>query len=448
MTGSGAPVRRFAATFLALAILAITFVAQPAQAKYASIVIDMETGRVLHEANADTRNYPASLTKMMTLFMLFEALERGEVSMDTRFEVSRRAAGQAPSKLGLKPGQTIRVEDCILALVTKSANDVATVVAEGLGETEYKFALDMTKRARALGMRRTTFRNASGLPNRRQLSTARDMALLGQRVMTDFPQYYHYFSRKSFSFNGRTYGNHNNLLGHYTGTDGIKTGYTRASGFNLVASVERQGRRLIGVVFGGRTAKTRDAHMETLLDQGFVRVAQIPSRAEIAATAAEAARVAQELDALNPFRNTGSAPAIAQGDADPTQQLDRLVIQQGNGEIVGAQVVSAQLASSEAVIARVARDSLVRTGPWKIQVGAFKDPDSARRLAEKAHGSLSGLGEGLSIVIDRVTGRGLYRGRLGGIEDESAARRACRALQRRDFDCLPIAPSSAKLAQN
>lgn len=426
MIRTGARAARFApfltTAFLALAALAVAVTAAPAQAKYASIIVDMETGRVLHESNADTRNYPASLTKIMTLFMLFEALERGEVSLDTRFKVSRRASGQAPSKLNLKPGDTIRAEDAILALVTKSANDVATVVAEALGETEYKFALAMTKRARALGMRRTTFRNASGLPNRRQLSTARDMALLGRRIMTDFPQFYHYFSRERFSYNGRRYGNHNNLLGHYTGTDGIKTGYTRASGFNLVASVERQGRRLIGVVFGGRTAKTRDRHMEKLLDRGFVRVAQIPSRQDIAKTAAEAARVATRIDDLNPFRNAGSAPPIAQGDADPAHTPDG--------------------------VTDMVETALARTGPWKVQVGAFKDPDSARKLAEKAHGSLDDLGDGLSIIVDRIAGRSLYRGRIGGIEDEDTARLACRVLQRRKYDCLAIAPSSSKLARN
>jgi len=419
---SGAMVVKFTALLLFACTL---FVVQPAQAKYASIIVDVESGRVLHESNSDTRNYPASLTKIMTLFMLFEALEKGQVSLDTRFKVSKRAWGQAPSKLGLKPGQTIRAEDAILALVTKSANDVATVVAEALGGTEYKFALAMTKRARALGMRRTTFRNASGLPNRRQLSTARDMALLGRRIMSDFPQFYHYFSRDRFTYNGRKYGNHNNLLGHYSGTDGIKTGYTRASGFNLVASVERGGRRLIGVVFGGRSAKTRDAHMESLLDRGFVRVAQIPTRSDLTQVAAEAARVAERIDANNPFRNKGSAPPIlAQGDADPAQKV-----------------------GSDGIAALV-EDALERTGPWKIQVGAFKNSDAARRLAETAHGELRDLGAGLSIVVDRMSGRGLYRGRLGGIEDEDKARLACRVLQRRKLDCLPISPSKAKLAQN
>ncbi len=410
-----------------LTVIGLLFVAVgggTANAKYASVVMDAETGRVLHARNANTRNYPASLTKMMTLYMVFEALERGELSLDTRLEVSRRAEGQAPSKLGLKRGQTIRVEDAILALVTKSANDVATVVAEGLAESEYKFALAMTKRARALGMRRTTFRNASGLPNRRQLSTARDMALLARRMMEDFPQYYPYFSRERFTWNGRTYGNHNNLLGHYEGTDGIKTGYTRASGFNLVASVERNGRRLIGVVFGGRSSKTRDRHMVKLLDKGFVRVAQIPSQEELLEVAARAARTAERIDARNPFRNKVAAevPAnengvVAQGDADP------------------AAVASAKAAAAETAIRR-------RTGPWKIQVGAFHDAEPARKIARTAHSKLRDLGDGLSITVDlRADGR-IYRARLAGIESEKDARMACRVLRRRNLDCLPIAPSN------
>jgi len=432
MTGLAFPALKRAVTAFAAVLLvtaAMLVAAQPATAKYASIVVDVETGRVLHETNADTRNYPASLTKIMTLYMLFDALERGEMTLDTRFPVSRRAAGQAPSKLGLKAGQTIRAEDAILALVTKSANDAATVVAEALGGTEYKFALEMTKRARALGMRRTTFRNANGLPNSRQLSTARDMSVLGRRIMSDFPQFYHYFSRTSFTYNGRTYGNHNNLLGHYRGADGIKTGYTRASGFNLVASVERDGRRILGVVFGGRTSKSRDRHMVSLLDRGFVRVASIPSRDQLVETAAEAARVAERIDARNPFKNAGSAPPlaqqVAQGDFDP----------------------SAEIAAS-ASVTQMAEEALARSGPWKIQVGAFKSPDSARTLAETAHEKLEDLGEGLSVIVDRLSGKGLYRARLGGIETEEQARFACRVLERRSLDCLAIAPGDSKLARN
>jgi D-alanyl-D-alanine carboxypeptidase len=219
-------------------------------------VVDAGTGEVLHQVNADTRNYPASLTKMMTLYLAFEALDRGRLKMDQTLSVSRRA-------------QSIKVKDAILALVTKSANDAAVVIAEALAGSEIKFAQKMTAKARALGMTRTNFRNASGLPNRRQLSTARDMARLAQALIEDYPQFYTYFSTEKFTYKGRTYSNHNSLLRRYAGTDGLKTGYTRASGFNLAASSLRDGRRLIAVVFGGKTASSRDRHITGLLDKGF-----------------------------------------------------------------------------------------------------------------------------------------------------------------------------------
>ena len=247
-----------------LFFLTLTFVGwtvlppSQATARYASMVVDAESGQVLHAVNADTRNYPASLTKMMTLFLVFDALEKGTLRLDQPLPVSKRAAGMPPSKLGLKQGQTITVEDAILALVTKSANDVAVVIAEALGGQETTFAKMMTERAQELGMSRTTFRNASGLPNRGQKSTARDMVRLAQALMEDHDKYYHYFSTQSFTYQGRTYRNHNRLLKGYKGTDGIKTGYIRASGFNLVSSVERDGRRVIAVVFGGKTSRSRD----------------------------------------------------------------------------------------------------------------------------------------------------------------------------------------------
>ena len=244
--------------------------ADPASAaRYSSMVVDAETGEVLYARNADDRRYPASLTKMMTLYMTFEALEQGRLRLDQPLKVSKRAAGQTPSRLGLKVGQTITVNQVILALVTKSANDAATVVAEAIGGTEIDFAQLMTDRAHRLGMVRTRFTNATGLHNRRQRSTARDMSTLALSLIADFPQYYHFFSTPTFTYKGRRHQNHNGMLGTYRGTDGIKTGYTRASGFNLVASVERSDRRLIGVVFGGRSPKSRDVHLRQLLDQAF-----------------------------------------------------------------------------------------------------------------------------------------------------------------------------------
>ena len=259
---------------LALLIAGSIVLPVPAHANRAAIVVDLQTGAVVYQSAVDHRHYPASLTKMMTLYLLFEALERGTVTMDTELQVSARAAGQPKSRLGLRKGQTIRVEDAIQALIIRSANDVATVVAEALGGEEWKFARLMTGKARELGMWRTRFRNASGLPNRRQYTTARDMAVLARALMKDFPQYYHYFAATSFVLNGKTYETHNHLLRTYAGMDGLKTGYTRASGFNLAASVERGGRRVVAIVLGERTPQGRDRRMVKLLDQSYERIFQ------------------------------------------------------------------------------------------------------------------------------------------------------------------------------
>ena len=244
-------------------------IASSAKAKYASFIINENTKRIYHNTNADTRNYPASLTKIMTLYMIFDALKNKKISMNTKLKVSKRASRQPPSKLNLSAGSNITVKNAILALITKSANDVATVVAENLGKSERNFARLMTRKARKLGMTRSTFKNASGLPNRGQLSTARDMAVLGMAIRKNHPNFFKLFKTKSFVYKGVKYTNHNNLLSSYSGTDGIKTGYTNASGFNLVASVERNGQRIIGVVFGGKKARSRDKHMISLLNKYF-----------------------------------------------------------------------------------------------------------------------------------------------------------------------------------
>ncbi len=250
-------------------ILFFITIAPSAKAKYASFIINENTKRIYHNTNADTRNYPASLTKIMTLYMVFDSLKNKKISMNTKFKISKRAARQPPSKLNLSAGSNITVKNAILALITKSANDVATVVAENLGKSERSFARLMTRKARKLGMTRTTFKNASGLPNRGQLSTARDMAILGIAIRKNHPIFFKLFKTKSFVYKGIKYTNHNNLLSSYSGTDGIKTGYTNASGFNLVASVERNGQRIIGVVFGGKKARSRDKHMISLLNKYF-----------------------------------------------------------------------------------------------------------------------------------------------------------------------------------
>jgi len=238
-----------------------------ADPRYADIVVDANTGDVLHSTNPDAIRHPASLTKIMTLYLLFERLETGQVKLDTEMEVSPYAAGQAPTKLGVRAGQTLMVEDAIKALVTKSANDAAVVIAEHLAGSEDEFARLMTRKARALRMSRTVYKNANGLPDNAQVTTARDQALLGLAIQDRFPRYYRYFSTQSFVYRGVRMSNHNRLLGRVPGVHGIKTGYIRASGFNLVSAVDRGDRRIVAVVLGGTSAGSRDAKMRSLIEQ-------------------------------------------------------------------------------------------------------------------------------------------------------------------------------------
>jgi D-alanyl-D-alanine carboxypeptidase len=261
-----------------LGVLLAVFAASPAWAsKYASIVVDLETNQVLHARDADEERHPASLTKVMTLYLVFEALDSGKLKLSERMTVSNAAAKQQPSKLGLKAGSTIKVEDAIRALVTKSANDVAVVLAEKLAGTESKFVTKMNSKAKELGLEHTTFRNSSGLPDRRQITTARDMAKLAEAMFYDHKDRYNYFSLPSFTWNKRRYENHNTLLKAVEGVDGIKTGYTNASGYNLMASAERNGRRVIAVMLGGTSGKSRDQHVSDLLEAAFLEISGAPA---------------------------------------------------------------------------------------------------------------------------------------------------------------------------
>jgi len=236
---------------------------------FSSIIVDGNSGATLAANNPDASRHPASLTKIMTLYLLFERLDSGKMKLDSEMGVSARASEQAPTKLGLHPGQTIRVEDAIKGLVTRSANDAAVVIAEAIAGDEHDFARLMTRKARALGMTRTVYRNASGLPDDEQVTTARDQSTLGRAIQDRFPSYYRYFSTIAFNYHGHSIRNHNRLLGNVEGVDGIKTGYTRASGFNLVTSMRRGNRHLVGVVLGGRSGGSRDATMRSLLAENL-----------------------------------------------------------------------------------------------------------------------------------------------------------------------------------
>ncbi|MBV8912989.1 MAG: D-alanyl-D-alanine carboxypeptidase, partial [Acetobacteraceae bacterium] len=270
--------RGFVARFLVgVSLLMSVGAARPALAqvgsdRYASMVVDAASGTIISAANPDEYRYPASLTKMMTIYLLFEALRDNRIALSDLVPVSAWAASMPPTKLGLIPGSAITVEQALLGLVTKSANDAAAALGELMGGDEERFAQMMTLRARALGMSRTTFRNASGLPDWDQMTTARDMVILARHLIQDFPAYYHYFSTPSFQFHGRTILTHQRLLQTYPGADGLKTGYTEASGYNVVTSAERGDVRLIGVVLGAASGGERDLHMAALLDQGFQRM--------------------------------------------------------------------------------------------------------------------------------------------------------------------------------
>ena len=305
---------------LALSILLATSArAQIGSERYAAIVTDARSGNTLIAASPDEQRYPASLTKMMTVYLAFEALRDGRTTLDSTLRVSGNAASMPPSRLGLTSGMTMTVEEAILALVTKSANDAAAALGEYLGGgSEERFAQMMTMRARALGMTRTTFRNASGLPDLDQVTTARDMALLGRRLMQDHPSRYSFFSTPHFVFRGRTHWNHNRLLQEYEGTDGIKTGYVNDSGFNLVASAQRDGVRLVAAVFGGQTGRERDRHMMALLDQGFIQMGVTPTVRRVlpplmAAAQAAPLRIARSL----------SRPQLAIAQARATARVGR-----------------------------------------------------------------------------------------------------------------------------
>jgi D-alanyl-D-alanine carboxypeptidase len=289
--------------------------------RFSSIIVDGNSGATLQSKDADGLRHPASLTKIMTLYMLFERLESGKMKLDTEMEVSEHASEQAPTKLGLRPGQTIRVEDAIKGLVTRSANDAAVVIAEAIGGDEEDFAKAMTRKARSLGMTRTVYRNASGLPDDEQVTTARDQATLGRAIQDRFPRYYRYFSTASFNFRGHQIANHNHLIGSVEGVDGIKTGYTRASGFNLVTSMHRGNRFLVGVVMGGRSGGSRDATMRSLLAANLESASTRRTVAAISERSpAEAnAEVAEDQARSRPTQTVQVDGAVQVASAEPTE---------------------------------------------------------------------------------------------------------------------------------
>lgn len=446
--------------------------------KYASFVMDADSGRIISQSNPDKPLHPASLTKIMTLLMVFDALEDGRMSPRDRIEVSKHAASMAPSKLGLDPGETIRVEDAIYAIVTKSANDIAVAVAEALGGSEKDFSRMMTARARAIGMSRTTFVNASGLHNPRQISTARDMAILARYVIHKYPSYYRYFATKSYRYGNTVLRNHNRLMETYDGMDGMKTGYVGPSGFNLVASAVRDGHRLIGVVFGGKTASSRNAEMAKLLDRGFADLDRKKSAGVLVADAgqgasAAAAPIPVRKPQAQPEEKTGflvSSLTVVKPPEKPAVRTEALALPAGaigEGAAMGlastgtpftgesrdpAFVEKASFSDSVKAaaekakpVASVATTRLrpnFRTSPagsWSIQIGAYASSTATAQILREALGRLPDeLSSVRALVSPLKTGAGdmLYRARLSGYARNDAIR-ACRHFR----DCLVIAPS-------
>ncbi len=388
-----------------------------ANSRYAAIVVDAHTGKVLYASHADAPRYPASLTKVMTLYILFEYLTANRLTYDTRFYVTPTAAAKAPSKLGLKAGTYVRVIDLIRGLVTKSANDAAAVIAENLAGTEANFARVMTRRARALGMRATTFRNASGLPDPRQKTTARDMAILARRILQDFPKLSRFFRTRYFSFHGRRYRNHNRLLFTYRGTEGIKTGYTKASGFHLMTSVRRNNKHLIAVVMGGKTAKRRDRHMRALLDRYFPRAVA---------------------------RKAGWR-RVARRAAPPKRQSPKIQVADARGSMpkTGGRVVE-QGSRDGSRMASPSSRKLDPSRGFAIQVGAFTSHEIAQfRLANlrQAMGRLLAAHPPYVMRFEK-DGKTFYRARFLHFASRDQASSVCRAMKRRKMGCYVVAPTS------
>lgn len=387
--------------------------------KYAAIVIDANSGEVLYDKRADSPRYPASVTKVMTLYLTFEALSEGRLKLTDRVTMSPRAAAQAPTKIGLPAGDSLSVDEAIKAMTVKSANDVAVAMAERLAGSESRFAALMTLRGQELGMRNTRFVNASGLPDSRQISSARDLAILSRATMRDFPQYYSYFSTKGFYFRGNYIKGHNRLLDSMEGFDGLKTGYTNASGFNLAGSAVRDGRRLIAVVLGGPSTAWRDNNMEDLLLTGF-DVMKRRSRGERTSIAANI----YEDDPSGPIQR----PATEQGDGD---QAGLKIVLTENPRTPPVKVAPTMKAAQGKPAPKKAK------GEWSVQVGAFKSKSLANeqlKIVQKRFSSAVANAEG---AVESAGGA--FRAQFQGMTAD-AARAACSAITAKRQPCMVLSP--------
>jgi len=383
--------------------------------RYASIIVDTDNLDILHARQIDELRYPASLTKVMTLYLAFDALNSGELRLEEKVKVSAIAARTPPVDIGLQTGQSVTIDTLMQAIAVRSANDAAVVLAERLGGSEAGFAEMMTAKARSLGMTQTTFKTANGLPHPEQLTTARDMAKLANAVLVNHRRHYHYFGLKSFRFNGRTYLNTNRLLREREDVDGFKTGYTNASGYNLIVSAQQDGRRLIAVVLGGASGASRNSHMADLIDRGFDVMGVTPQTIKVA----QAPKVSR-----------AAKPSPTKSKSQGSENLDT----------TSAPPSVLRLRGQDAPIvlpASTGRSFRLPSGNWSVQLGLFETEASA-----KAHLDSLGLLPDLAAAKPVLTPRGsMIAARMTGLSAQSA-RASCKALVKTRHGCLIIGPSS------
>ena len=447
-----------------IGMVATVAFASPAAAapKYSGIVIDAKTGKVLYSEDADELRYPASLTKMMTLYLTFEALEARKISLDSRVPFSKNASSEPPTKLGVGAGRSITVEQAILGLITRSANDASTALAEFLGGSEERFARIMTQKARALGMTRTVYRNANGLPNTAQVTTARDQARLGIALRQHFPQYYSYFSTRSFRFGKQVINGHNRLLGSVRGVDGIKTGYTRASGYNLVTSAMADGRSVVGVVMGGRSGAARDQQMRKLIAAYMPKASRRGGGDLIAETKDAPTLTADVATQAVTASVGGSSFDLPENGPVPSYRYNESRIETAyaatadeGSEVVGKRALAATLkiqrdavvppaelteqGDTNADLDKLTTSAVSETTPsgWVIQIGATPDRDQAQKLLSKAQnqgGKALSSAKPFTVAVSSGSEQ-LFRARFGGFDNQDRAAAACKVLKRKGFAC-------------
>ena len=454
----------------------------PSEAKpqFSAIAVDARTGKILFGSAIDGLRQPASLTKVMTLYVLFQDLKAGRIKLTSDLKVSQRAASMQPSKLGLKPGSTISVENAIKALVTRSANDVAATIGENLDGTEANFAARMTRSARAIGMSKTMFKNASGLPNPAQVTTARDMATLSLRIQRDFPQYYPYFRITSFTYKGQTIRTHNRLLGRYQGTDGIKTGYIAASGFNLTTSAKRGDKRIVGVVMGSSSGGARNNYMMKMLDNAFPKCVGGEAIAAAAGTSegalVPATKIAEAEESKIPAPDKESAEkklqmaSIEEDEAVSTEGTTFKTVVAGEDntptpdpKVLEAKIEETAVASTneaekpveqlpaklpfavkKKVNAPAAKEAVASVDPtWNIQIGAYPKKEEARLKLKEIRASgykfLSGK-QAFTVEVQKGS-KTVYRARFSGFTQKTA-KAACAQLSKKGLQCLTFSPQS------